>query len=32
MTRYTYSRWDGSQRPYSLEADQALDELSKYLM
>jgi len=32
MSRYIYSRWDGSHRPYSLEAEQALDELSKYLM
>ena len=29
MRRILYSRWDGQQPLYSLEADQALDALSK---
>ncbi len=32
MIRYLYSRWDGSQDYFSLEAEQALDELSRFLM
>jgi uncharacterized protein with von Willebrand factor type A (vWA) domain len=32
MRRILYSRWDGSQPLYSLEADQALDALSKLMM
>jgi uncharacterized protein with von Willebrand factor type A (vWA) domain len=32
MLRFRYSSWDGSQAWFSLEADQALDELSKLLM
>jgi uncharacterized protein with von Willebrand factor type A (vWA) domain len=27
-----YSRWDGTQRPFSLQAEAALDELSRHLM
>jgi uncharacterized protein with von Willebrand factor type A (vWA) domain len=30
--RILYSRWDGSQAYFSLEAEQALDELSRFLM
>ncbi len=30
--RIVYSRWDGTRTGYSLEADQALDELSRYMM
>ncbi|MBW2280120.1 MAG: hypothetical protein JRG76_02810 [Deltaproteobacteria bacterium] len=32
MRRIVYSHWDGKQQRYSLEADQALDELSRFLM
>jgi uncharacterized protein with von Willebrand factor type A (vWA) domain len=32
VLRLVYSRWDGTQELYSLEADAALDELSRYLM
>ena len=32
MRRIVYSHWDDSQPRYSLEADQALDELSRFLM
>jgi uncharacterized protein with von Willebrand factor type A (vWA) domain len=32
LRRILYSRWDGSQPLYSLEADQALDALSKLMM
>jgi uncharacterized protein with von Willebrand factor type A (vWA) domain len=32
MLRLLYSRWDGTHERYSLEADAALDELSRYLM
>ena len=32
MHRITYSRWDGTRSEYSLEADQALDELSRFMM
>ena len=32
MKRWRYSRWDGSQRPFSLDADGALDALSDLLM
>jgi uncharacterized protein with von Willebrand factor type A (vWA) domain len=32
MLRILYSRWDGTQALFSLEAEQALDELSKLLM
>ena len=32
VTRIVYSHWDGNQQRYSLEADQALDELSRFLM
>jgi uncharacterized protein with von Willebrand factor type A (vWA) domain len=32
VPRFLYSRWDGEQRPFSLDADAALDELSRYLM
>ena len=32
MARVRYSRWDGSQRPFSLAAEQALDELARHLM
>ena len=32
MLRLLYSRWDGTQERYSLEAEAALDELSRYLM
>src|SRR5262245_58771513 len=32
MRRILYSRWDGQQPLYSLEADQALDALSKLMM
>jgi uncharacterized protein with von Willebrand factor type A (vWA) domain len=32
VLRLLYSRWDGSQERYSLEAESALDELSRYLM
>src|SRR5262245_60989193 len=32
MRRILYSRWDGNQPLYSLEADQALDALSKLMM
>jgi uncharacterized protein with von Willebrand factor type A (vWA) domain len=30
--RVRYSRWDGSQRPFSLAAEAALDELARHLM
>src|SRR5687768_6878794 len=30
--RVRYSRWDGSQRPFSLAAETALDELARHLM
>src|SRR5215470_11931685 len=32
MSRVRYSRWDGTQRAFSLAAEQALDELSRHLM
>ena len=32
MPRSLYSRWDGTQDEFSLDADEALEELSKYLM
>ena len=32
MIRIRYSRWDGSQQLFSLDAEEALDELSKLLM
>ena len=32
MAVYRYSQWDGFQQPFSLDADEALDELSRYLM
>ncbi|MEE8558834.1 MAG: hypothetical protein V3T14_13200 [Myxococcota bacterium] len=32
MALYRYSRWDGSQTSYSLDAESILDELSRYLM
>ena len=32
MLQLLYSRWDGTQERYSLEAEAALDELSRYLM
>ena len=32
MRRFVYSRWDGTAIPFSLDADEALDELSQYLM
>jgi uncharacterized protein with von Willebrand factor type A (vWA) domain len=32
VTLYRYSRWDGSQPSFPLDADAALDELSRYLM
>jgi uncharacterized protein with von Willebrand factor type A (vWA) domain len=32
VATYRYSRWDGRQPLFSLDADEALDELSQYLM
>jgi uncharacterized protein with von Willebrand factor type A (vWA) domain len=32
MARVRYSRWDGTQRAFSLAAEAALDELSRHLM
>jgi uncharacterized protein with von Willebrand factor type A (vWA) domain len=32
MIRILYSRWDGLQKNFSLEGEEALDELSRYLM
>jgi uncharacterized protein with von Willebrand factor type A (vWA) domain len=32
VLRLRYSRWDGSQAHYSIEAEEALDELSRYMM
>jgi uncharacterized protein with von Willebrand factor type A (vWA) domain len=32
VRKSVYSRWDGTQKLYSLEADRALDELSRYMM
>jgi uncharacterized protein with von Willebrand factor type A (vWA) domain len=32
VARIHYSRWDGRQAPYSLEAEEALDELSRLMM
>ena len=32
MPRVRYSRWDGTQRAFSLAAEQALDELARHLM
>ena len=32
MLSILYSRWDGTQKAYSLEAELALDELSRHLM
>jgi len=32
MLRLRYSRWDGTQRPFSLAAEAALDELARHLM
>ena len=32
MVLLRYSRWDGSQRPFSLAAEAALDELARHLM
>ncbi len=32
MKRIVYSHWDGTQQRYSLDAEQALDELSRFLM
>ncbi|HXZ86017.1 MAG TPA: VWA domain-containing protein [Myxococcota bacterium] len=32
MTRVRYSRWDGTQRAFSLAAEAALDELARHLM
>ncbi len=32
MARFLYSRWDGTASPFSLDADEVLDELSQYLM
>ena len=32
MPRLRYSRWDGTQRPFSLAAEAALDELARHLM
>jgi uncharacterized protein with von Willebrand factor type A (vWA) domain len=32
VSKSVYSRWDGSQKLYSLEADRALDELSRLMM
>jgi len=32
MARVRYSRWDGTQRAFSLAAEQALDELARHLM
>jgi uncharacterized protein with von Willebrand factor type A (vWA) domain len=32
MIRTLYSRWDGKQRAYSLDAETALDELNRFLM
>ncbi len=32
MTLLRYSRWDGTQRPFSLAAEAALDELARHLM
>jgi uncharacterized protein with von Willebrand factor type A (vWA) domain len=32
MARLRYSRWDGTQRAFSLAAEQALDELARHLM
>ena len=32
MALIRYSAWDGSQQPFTLEAENVLDELSKYLM
>ena len=32
MKRMVYSHWDSTQHRYSLDADQSLDELSRFLM
>ena len=32
MVLYRYSQWDGSQEAWSLDAESALDELSRFLM
>jgi hypothetical protein len=32
MRRVRYSRWDGQQHSWSLDAETALDELNRYLM
>ncbi|MGH2726235.1 MAG: hypothetical protein ACRDKS_04585, partial [Actinomycetota bacterium] len=32
MVLLRYSRWDGTQRPFSLAAEAALDELARHLM
>ena len=32
MKRIVYSHWDGHQQRWSIEADEALDELSRFLM
>lgn len=32
MVRYRYSRWDGSQKVFALDADDLMDRLSEHLM
>jgi uncharacterized protein with von Willebrand factor type A (vWA) domain len=32
VAKYLYSRWDGTRQLFSLDADRALDELSRFLM
>ncbi|MCE2392034.1 MAG: hypothetical protein J4G09_11210 [Proteobacteria bacterium] len=32
MTRYLYSRWDGTRDPFDLTADEALDQLQQLMM